>query len=312
MAHSAQRRQETDFSLAVHRDGDRAMPMVKIDEDYVPLARLAPDLDDGSATDLMCLLKDWERSRARLHEISAAVRGGTLQVTPILVRPSFGNLVTPGQVICAGSNFYDHLSEDMGITNFDKGATDPMFFLKRPRNLVPAGSLLPFPRNVLQLDWEVELVVVFGREGHDISASDAAAYIAGYTIGIDLSARDWQFAPRHPRQFDLVGGKSFDNSAPVGPVMLPADAVDPADLFMKLSVNDKIWQNSTTRKMIWSVGELVEAYTRHSTVEPGDLMFTGSPAGVGWASGTYLVPGDRIVAEIEGIEQLEIRLADDT
>jgi 2-keto-4-pentenoate hydratase/2-oxohepta-3-ene-1,7-dioic acid hydratase in catechol pathway len=115
------------------------------------------------------------------------------------------------------------------------------------------------------------------------------AHVAGYTIGIDLSARDWQRHPKHLVKFDLFGGKAFDNSNPLGPRIVPASFLDPSDLELTLKVNGDVRQHARTSQMIWSIAEQIEAITQHVTLEPGDILMTGTPSGVGLSTGTYTV-----------------------
>jgi 2-keto-4-pentenoate hydratase/2-oxohepta-3-ene-1,7-dioic acid hydratase in catechol pathway len=135
-------------------------------------------------------------------------------------------------------------------------------------------------------------------------------HVAGYTIGIDLSARDWQKHPKHLVKFDLFGGKAFDNSNPLGPRIVPAPFLDPSDLELTLKVNGDIRQHAQTSQMIWSIAEQIEAITQHVTLEPGDILMTGTPSGVGLSTGTYLKVGDRIDAEIEGLGCLTVEIAE--
>jgi 2-keto-4-pentenoate hydratase/2-oxohepta-3-ene-1,7-dioic acid hydratase in catechol pathway len=161
------------------------------------------------------------------------------------------------------------------------------------------------------LDWEIELAVVIGRRLRRVSEADALAGIACYSVGIDLSARDWQMNPLHPWKFDLFTGKAFDDSCPLGPKLVPAQFVDPEDLHLELRVNGEVRQEAHSDDMIWSVGEQVSILSEHVTFEPGDTLLTGTPAGVGLATGTYLKPGDRIEATISGLGTLAVEIVPD-
>ena len=171
--------------------------------------------------------------------------------------------------------------------------------------------MVRYPAHTQKLDWEVELAVVIGKKVRRASQAEATGAIAGYTIGIDLSARDWQFHPKHPFKFDLFGGKSFDDSCPLGPRIVPARFLDGGNLQLRLSVNGEIKQNANTRDMIWSVVEQITLISEQLTLEPGDVLLTGTPAGVGWATGTYLKVGDKIEAEIEGLGRLAVEIIPD-
>jgi 2-keto-4-pentenoate hydratase/2-oxohepta-3-ene-1,7-dioic acid hydratase in catechol pathway len=135
--------------------------------------------------------------------------------------------------------------------------------------------------------------------------------VAGYSIGLDLSARDWQMNPRHFKQFDLMAGKSFDDSSPLGPFIVPARFVDPSNIPLRLWVNDELKQNSSTHEMIWSIPEQIAQLSQHMTIEPGDVLYTGSPAGIGWIKRTFLKEGDRVSAEIGGLGRLSVKIMPD-
>ncbi|MNN51668.1 Ureidoglycolate lyase [compost metagenome] len=211
-----------------------------------------------------------------------------------------------------GANYWDHVRVDMKMLDFRKEDFDPLFFLKPATALTGAGKSVRYPVQSNAYDWEVELAVVIGKGGKRIRVEDAMSHVAGYAIGLDLSARDWQMSDRHPKKFDLFGGKVLDDSSPFGPKIVPARFIsDPANLDIKLWVNDELKQNSNTREMIWSIAEQISAMSQHVTLEPGDLLFTGSPAGVGMVSGTYLKLGDRIDAEITGLGHLRVELIEE-
>jgi len=298
------------YALSVLSLQGRPVPAIEVGGGYWNLQHFLPQFVTRPETGLLGVLERWDEAREQLlalaRMLEQAPAGATGQIDAAPEEMPFLLLSHPRKIICAGMNYYDHLRDDMGVLDFAKESTDPLFFLKQSGSLVPSGTTIPFPSQTKQLDWEVELVVIFGRKGQRIKAADVDDYIAGYTTGLDLSARDWQFNPRHPRQFDLMTGKAFDGSAPIGPKMVPAHAVDPTELLIRLWVNGAIKQDSHTREMIWSIGELVEYFSLHCAIEPGDLLFTGSPAGVGWASGTFLNQSDVVEAEIGGLGHLRI------
>ena len=161
-----------------------------------------------------------------------------------------------------------------------------------------------YPAQSEKFDWEGELAAVIGKRARRVSPAEALDYVAGYAVGIDLSARDWQFHPKHLVKFDLFGGKGFDDSCPFGPKITPAQFVQHDRLQLKLWVNGDLKQNANTSDMIWSLGEQVSAISDHVTLEPGDVILTGTPAGVGLASRTFLKIGDKVDAEIEGLGRL--------
>jgi 2-keto-4-pentenoate hydratase/2-oxohepta-3-ene-1,7-dioic acid hydratase in catechol pathway len=218
----------------------------------------------------------------------------------------------PSKLILGGANYYEHMIKEAGIPNFRKEDGTTVFFLKPPTtSLVGCGKTVRYPVQSSKFDWEIELAVVIGTTLRRASEEQASEAIAGYAVGIDLSARDWQMNPRHPWKFDLFTGKGFDDSCPLGPKLVPARFVDPTNLELRLSVNGAVKQHSNTKDMIWPVIEQVSIVSEHVTLEPGDILLTGTPAGVGLASGTYLNVGDKIEAEISGLGILHVEIVPD-
>lgn len=259
--------------------------------------------------DLLTCFEQWDTVLPALNRATASgdlpaslgSANGAHYLTPIQ---------RPGNIICAGSNYYDHLLKDFGITDFDKPANDILYFTKQVGSIVGPGPVR-YPSQSVAFDWEIELVVVIGKAGKRIPEKSALDHVAGYMVGLDLTARDLQFNKRQRRAFDLFGGKGFDDSAPTGPAIVPAQFVNPDDLTLTLRVNGEVKQNSHTREMIWNIAELIADVSQHLTLRPGDLLFTGSPAGVGHASKTYLKVGDRIEAEIGELGQLAVEIVPD-
>ncbi len=209
----------------------------------------------------------------------------------------------PRKVLCAGTNYYDHC-EEMGTERPDPDA-EPFFFLKAPTTtIVGPDALVPLPnRAKVALDWEAELGVVIGARCQDVATSDARAVVAGYLVADDLSDRG--AFPRDnpvmaPFAFDWLGHKSPDGSCPIGPGLVPAWLVDdPQDLSISLSVNAVTKQSSHTSQMVIGVDALIAGASRLMTLEPGDVVLTGTPAGVGAPRGTFLRDGDVVTVSIE-------------
>ena len=201
----------------------------------------------------------------------------------------------PQKVFGIGLNYRDHAKE-AGLELPEQ----PMVFTKFPSCLVGPRSEVVLTSN--RVDWEVELVAVIGRAGTGIPEADAGRFIAGYCIGQDISDRRMQFADRPP-QFSL--GKSADTFGPIGPAVVSLDSFeDPNDLTLSCDVNGERMQDGRTRDMIFAVPELVAYLSRHCTLLPGDLIFTGTPAGVGFARERYLRQDDEITSTIEPIGSL--------
>jgi 2-keto-4-pentenoate hydratase/2-oxohepta-3-ene-1,7-dioic acid hydratase in catechol pathway len=213
-------------------------------------------------------------------------------------------IARPGKIICVGLNYHDHCREQSV-----EPPAYPMLFSKFANAVAHPGAPVTRPAATEQLDLECELAVVIGRRASRIGRDEAAGAIFGYTILNDVTMRDLQ---REDRQW--LRAKGSDGFAPMGPVVVTADEVgDPQALRVRSSVNGETWQDSTTAEMIFNVATIVAFASRTITLEPGDVIATGTPAGVGHyhAPPHYLVGGDLMRCEIEGIGVLENRVVDE-
>jgi 2-keto-4-pentenoate hydratase/2-oxohepta-3-ene-1,7-dioic acid hydratase in catechol pathway len=264
------------------------------------------------AAGLMSVVERWGELEPLLTEAAERVTDADSDVSaPGRLEDWLTPLQFPRKVICTGSNYYDHVTGDGGHVGFSKDDNVPVFFLKPPTTtLVGQGRSVRYPVQSERFDYELELAFVIGKPGRHIRVEDALDHVAAYTIGIDLSARDWQRHPQHLVKFDLFGGKAFDDSCPLGPAIVPARFVDEADLQLRLWVNGELRQDANTRDMIWDVSEQVALISEHVTLEPGDVVMTGTPAGVGLATGTWLRPGDRVEGQISGLGSLIVDIVD--
>ncbi len=200
----------------------------------------------------------------------------------------------PGKIIAVGLNYQDHAAESAA----DLPAI-PIMFAKWSTCLVPDGAPIRIPAGIDEVDWEAELAVIIGRTAKDVSAADALDYVSGYTCMNDVSARRVQ---REGVQWSPA--KSFDSFGPIGPVVVPAaDIPDPQSLQISARVNGALMQDSNTKYMIFSVADLIAHASRGTTLEPGDIISTGTPSGVGAFRDTpiFLKDGDVVEIEIEGI-----------
>ncbi|MFP4130483.1 MAG: fumarylacetoacetate hydrolase family protein [Halorhodospira sp.] len=234
--------------------------------------------------------RDWPRVGAE-----------ALTFLPPLPRP-------PRNVMCLGLNYADHARESQQAKGSELALPEaPVVFTKAATSVAgPYADVVLDPAVTEQLDWEVELGVVIGRGGRHISAARAYDHVLGYTVINDLSARDLQF--RH-KQFFL--GKSVDGTCPMGPWITTADAVaDPHDLALSCRVNGTVKQQSRTAEMVFSIPQIIETLSRVMTLVPGDIIATGTPAGVGFARTPpeYLSAGDTVACEIESLGTLENRI----
>ena len=208
-------------------------------------------------------------------------------------------------IFCVGRNYMEHISEGEKAQNIKVGVTEhPVFFTKPPTSIVPPeGDVLVFPEVSEAIDYEVELAVVIGKPGRNISKESAFDHIFGYTILNDITARDVQ--RRHGGQY--FKGKGLDGSCPVGPWIVTADEInDPHKLSIGLTVNGEPRQNGNTSDMIFDIPTLIASLSEGLTLEPGDIIATGTPSGVGYAMDPphFLKAGDEVVCEVTEIGQL--------
>jgi 2-keto-4-pentenoate hydratase/2-oxohepta-3-ene-1,7-dioic acid hydratase in catechol pathway len=202
----------------------------------------------------------------------------------------------PQKVICVGLNYADHARE-----TGKELPTEPIIFSKFATAVAAHGDAIVLPRLSRQVDYEAELVAVIGRAGRHILRQEALEHVAGYCCGHDVSARDWQL--RKPGGQWLLG-KSFDGFAPFGPDLVTADEVgDTGNLRIQLRINGNTMQDSTTAQLIFPIAELVAYVSGVCTLAPGDVIFTGTPPGVGAARKppVFLKPGDSVEVEIERV-----------
>lgn len=202
------------------------------------------------------------------------------------------------RVYCVGRNYAAHARE-MGK---DPDREPPFFFMKPADAVVPGGGDIHYPPGTRNYHHEIELVVAIGKGGRRIPMADAPAHIFGYAVGLDMTRRDLQFAARDlGRPWDF--GKSFDESAPLGPIHPAAKTGHPAKGAVTLEVNGELRQQGDLADLIWSVPETISYLSDYYALAPGDIIFTGTPAGV-----AAVVPGDKLVGKVEGFGTLEVRI----
>ena len=203
------------------------------------------------------------------------------------------------KIVCLGLNYRDH-----AIETGAKIPEEPILFSKYPSSLIGHGAPILLPKVSQEVDFEAELVIVVGLPGRDIPADRALEHVAGYAVGHDVSARDWQL--RKPGG-QWMAGKTFDTFAPVGPYLVTADEVpDPHALGIRLRLNGRLMQDSNTDQLIFRVPEVIAYLSQIFTLQAGDLIFTGTPPGVGMARKppVWLKGGDVVEVEIDGLGTL--------
>lgn len=243
-----------------------------------------------SVRGLLAAGPDVLRAAEMAGKLPAAVR--IHAATAILLPP----VPDPGKILCIGLNYRDHARENNRAI-----PTEPVLFAKFNNTLIGHLAPIRLPAVSQKVDYEAELVVAIGKHGRDIAEADAMSYVAGYTVGHDVSARDWQFKGEEKQ---WVIGKTFDTFAPTGPHLVTADEVpDPHALQIRLQLNGETMQDSNTREFIFTVPQLIAYLSQVVTLEPGDLIFTGTPPGVGVARKppVFLKAGDEVEVEIERV-----------
>jgi acylpyruvate hydrolase len=204
----------------------------------------------------------------------------------------------PGKIVCVGLNYRDHAKE-----TGQRIPSEPVLFSKYANSVVGPGADVVVPPGVEKIDHEAELAVVIGHRASAVPVGDALDHVAGYTCANDVSSRSLQF-----RSSQWLLGKAIDTFLPLGPYLVTADEVpDPQALGIRCLINGELRQSSDTGQMVFGVAELVSFTSRTITLEPGDVLVTGTPSGVGFVADPprYLGPGDRMRVEIDGLGELE-------
>jgi 2-keto-4-pentenoate hydratase/2-oxohepta-3-ene-1,7-dioic acid hydratase in catechol pathway len=219
----------------------------------------------------------------------------------------------PGKVLALAGNYAEHIKEaglKLGLSDSPRLTTVPRPFLMPATAVANPGEQIPWPLYSQTIDYELELAIVIGKEAKCITAEQAIDSIAGYTIANDVSARSVTFAKNRAKRpwdefYDWLNGKWADGFCPMGPYLLTADEIeDVQDLDMTLKVNGEIRQKANTAQMIYPVADIVSFLSHIMTLEAGDIIATGTPSGVGMATGNFLKAGDRIEATIEKLGTL--------
>jgi 2-keto-4-pentenoate hydratase/2-oxohepta-3-ene-1,7-dioic acid hydratase in catechol pathway len=246
------------------------------------------------------------RAREALAAAAAAGRSGasaTGVIVPLASTHLLAPIGRPGKVLAIGLNYRDH-AEESGQTL----PKHPIVFSKVSTCITGPGMPVERPKASAAVDWEAELCFVIGKRGRHISAADAYDHVAGYMCGNDISVRDWQF---HNPTWMI--GKGFDTHGPIGPWLVTRDEVDPTNLDVKCFVNGEQVQSSNTKHLIFDVPALIEYISTAFTLEPGDVVFTGTPSGVGFSRKppVFLKAGDTVWVEISGLGVLENPVIDE-
>jgi ureidoglycolate lyase len=268
---------------------------IVVDGRVYALADLIPD----AAQDNRDVIADWHRVKAAIARLGG-LRGGLPVGEGTLRAP----ISRPGKILALGLNYADHIVEakDAGLNI----PTEQVWFCKQPTSVNDPNGDVERPKVSDKLDYEVELVAVIGKKGRHISRGKAPAHVFGYAVGNDFTVRDWQW--KTPQ---WMLGKSFDTHCPFGPAIVTADELgDPHGLNLRSFVNGELRQSSNTRYFVFNIWDQIAELSQAMTLEPGDLIFTGTPSGVGFGfkPPRPLVAGDVVRCEIDGIGAIENRI----
>jgi ureidoglycolate lyase len=277
---------EYTMKLVTFSHGESHQLGVVVGESVAPIRGVAPDM--------IGLIARWHEAAPEVRKIADAGRDAQPLSGVHLLAP----VPRPGKIMAIGMNYADHVKE-MGR----EPPKDQVWFAKATTAVNGPNDPIQIPKVSNAVDWEAELVVVIGKRGRHIAKDKAREHIFGYCCGNDVSARDWQ--NRTPQ---WILGKSFDTHAPFGPwITTPDEVGDPHTLGIHCIVNGETRQNSNTRNLVFKVWDQLELLSQVMTLEPGDLIFTGTPGGVGMGMKppVFLKPGDRVRVEIDKLGALD-------
>jgi 2-keto-4-pentenoate hydratase/2-oxohepta-3-ene-1,7-dioic acid hydratase in catechol pathway len=305
------------YKLATYQTADGPRAGLVVDDKVFDAARLT---GKAAYATVLGILADWRTAQGVLNKAAAAAGRSRVKASPLARTRLLAPVRWPSAVYCAGANYADHAAEMARRLNRPI-EPDPhtqglkaWHFLKAPRALADPGQTVKISGVSDQVDWEVELAAVIGRAAKNVPEGKALDYVAGYTAANDLSARDRgrraNISDTSPFKADWTKHKSFDGSCPMGPWIVPArDVGDPQNLGLKLWVNDVLKQDSNSKDMIFNLAEQIAQLSSGMTLHPGDVVLTGTPAGVGSARGEFLKPGDVVRIWIEKIGTLTNKMA---
>ena len=250
-------------------------------------------LEEAGFPDLLSVLQGGTDALGKVRAVAAGALAGAPLASLKLCAP----IPDPPKILCMGLNYRDHAAEaKQEIPRY------PVIFAKYTNTVIGCGDNIVLPKNSLKPDYEGEFGFVIGKRARHIRAEDWRGYVFGYMNCNDVSARDFQTAVS---QWTM--GKNFDTFAPMGPYLVSADEIaDPHDLDITLTLNGETMQSSNTRELIFKIPETVEFLSSVMTLEPGDVVLTGTPSGVGFSRRPprWLTPGDEVVVRVEGLGEL--------
>jgi 2-keto-4-pentenoate hydratase/2-oxohepta-3-ene-1,7-dioic acid hydratase in catechol pathway len=305
------------YKLATYQSSDGPRAGLVIGDEVFDAAKLT---GKAAYATVMGILTDWKAAEGALKRATAGAGKSRGKRQPLAKTKLLAPLRFPSAIYCAGANYADHAAE-MAAKEGRPAPPDPhtqglkaWHFLKASGSITDPGAAVKISSYAKQMDWEVELAAVIGRTAKDVPLAKALSYVAGYTIANDLSARDRgrraNVPDTSPFKYDWTKHKTFDGSCPIGPWIVPAsDIGDPQKLGLKLWVNGVLKQDSNSSDMIYTLAEQIEQLSTNMTLHPGDLILTGTPAGVGAGRGEFLKAGDVVKLWIEKIGEISNRMS---
>ncbi|HEY4549000.1 MAG TPA: fumarylacetoacetate hydrolase family protein [Bacillus sp. (in: firmicutes)] len=267
---------------------------IKTEKGILDVEQAATSLSLELPTTMEQVIAGGDKALSQLAELTK-LEFSTISEEELVYAPC---ITQPEKIICVGLNYVDHAKEsNMEIP------TSPVLFSKFNNTLAAHNQTISLPKTAEKFDYEVEMVIVIGKEAKNVSKDEALSYVFGYTVGNDLSARDLQF-----RSGQWLLGKTCDHFGPIGPYLVTADELDPTNLNIQCSVNGEVRQSANTRDMIFDCATLVSYLSEHMTLKPGDIIFSGTPEGVilGYPEDqqVWLKPGDEVQVSVENIGTL--------
>ena len=307
------------YKLATYRSSEGPRAGIVVGEEVFDAAKLT---GKPAYATVIGILEDWRSAEGALKKAAAGAGAGKSRAKrqPLAKTTLLAPVRFPSAIYCAGANYADHAAE-MAKREGNPPPPDPhtlglkaWHFLKASRALADPGATVKISGYAKNMDWEVELAAVIGRVAKDVPQDKALSYVAGYTVANDLSARDRgrraNVPDASPFKWDWTKHKTFEGSCPLGPWIVPAsDIGDPQKLGLKLWVNGVLKQDSNTSDMIFTLAEQIEQLSAGMTLYPGDLILTGTPAGVGAGRGEFLKAGDVVRLWVERIGEISNRMA---
>lgn len=302
------------YRLLNYRSDDGVKAGVLVGDSIFPAAEIL----SGAVADAKTvngILEEWPAARPILEAFADTAPSGGLALAETRLAPP---LLYPSSLYFAGANYWDHMHEMAESIRETTGRAppvgkmaEPWLALKAARStIVGPGDTVELPAFSKMVDWEAEIGLVIGTAAKGLRKDNALDCLAGYTIANDLSARDYIKREGSPFIYDFLGQKSWDGACPIGPWLTPATAIaDPDDMSIRLWVNGELKQDSNSAQLIHNFAEILVYLSSRITLQPGDLILTGTPAGVGFPQGTFLSAGDRIRIEVGGCGVLENTMA---